>query len=77
VNPYDDDDDMGEDSEPGILNMDICILCSDQGRDNAIWYRYTLYSGWARAACNGYDSAKNYVCDYWCLPSKKTFHKSS
>jgi hypothetical protein len=62
----DDDDDDDGDTEPGILNKDVCILCDDQGRDNGLWYRCTLCSGWAHAACSGYDSAKNYVCDYCC-----------
>lgn len=53
----DNEDDNAEDA------TNTCLICSEFGRNNEIWYRCTLCGQWAHAECTGWDSPEGYVCD--------------
>lgn len=52
-NEDDDADDAGN----------TCLICSEFGRNNEMWYRCTSCGLWAHADCTGWDSPEGYVCD--------------
>jgi len=59
-------DDKCEDSELGILSMEIYMLCADQRENKKLSYGFTLYPVWAYAACRVCNFHKNYASDYYC-----------
>ena len=61
------DDNDDEDVE---FNADVCIVCNEFGRDGEMWFRCVTCGLWAHADCSGWDTAKNYMCDY-CLRKEK------
>ncbi|GBP87704.1 hypothetical protein EVAR_61929_1 [Eumeta japonica] len=56
----DKDDDLENINETGTST---CLICTEFGRNNDIWYRCTVCGLWAHADCTGWDSAEGYVCD--------------
>ncbi|KAF2885951.1 hypothetical protein ILUMI_20222 [Ignelater luminosus] len=52
-NEDDDADDAGN----------ICMICSEFGRNNEMWYRCTSCGLWVHEDCTGWDSPEGYVCD--------------
>ncbi|KAJ4430341.1 hypothetical protein ANN_22557 [Periplaneta americana] len=62
------DDDENDDADPIQAGDDanLCITCNDFGKNNELWYRCTQCSKWVHSECSGYDTPKNYVCDF-CL----------
>ncbi|CAH2106656.1 unnamed protein product [Euphydryas editha] len=45
-------------------DANMCIICCETGKSNEMWYRCRSCGEWAHAQCSGYNSAKDYVCDF-------------
>lgn len=60
------DDELDEVDPTPTHEDDICLICGEFGRDNEVWYRCTLCSKWAHAACSGKEKGKVNLCDYCC-----------
>ncbi|XP_054259528.1 uncharacterized protein LOC128984251 [Macrosteles quadrilineatus] len=63
----DQDDDIIDLVDPNIVEkttLDICSICGDIGKDNELWYRCVMCSSWSHSECTGWDSAKDYICDF-------------
>ena len=45
-------------------SSDVCLLCGEFGRDNELWYRCVMCSGWIHSECSGAETAKNFKCDF-------------
>lgn len=59
-----------EDDEEVELNADVCIVCNEFGRDGEMWFKCVTCGLWVHADCSGWDTAKNYKCEY-CLRKEK------
>lgn len=68
-------DDEMDDLEPMVLDVpgstrattdssDVCLLCGEFGRNNELWFRCILCSGWVHAECSAAERAENFVCDF-------------
>lgn len=56
--------DVRNDRDTDIEDLEKCVICTDYGRNNELWYRCILCGLWAHAECTGYDSPEGYVCDF-------------
>lgn len=45
------------------INVDVCLVCGEFGKDGEIWFRCVICSGWSHEDCSGWDSPENYKCD--------------
>ncbi|KAF2880299.1 hypothetical protein ILUMI_25876 [Ignelater luminosus] len=45
---------------------EVCPVCNGFGRDNELWFRCVLCSGWTHTDCSGQDTSNNSMCDF-CL----------
>lgn len=41
---------------------ELCIVCSEFGKDKELWYRCVNCGKWTHALCTIYDSAENFNC---------------
>lgn len=44
----------------------ICLLCGEFGKNNELWYRCILCSGWVHSECSAAETADDFLCDF-CL----------
>ena len=61
------DVDMTDIVDPNAVektSADLCSACNDVGKDGELWYRCVYCSSWSHAACTGWDSPENYICDF-------------
>lgn len=56
-NDHSSEDPMSEDDN------DTCLICGEYGKTET-WYKCGMCSKWAHKACSGFDSPKNYICDF-------------
>lgn len=42
----------------------VCLLCSEFGKNNEMWYRCVQCGAWAHAACTDAETAEDYICDF-------------
>lgn len=67
--------DLVDDDEMDDLTLDVnqgekndtnnkCLFCGEFGKDNELWYRCVLCSGWVHSDCSAVDTPENFVCDY-------------
>jgi hypothetical protein len=62
------DDDSSDDADP--LDTIACLVCGEFGMDNELWYRYVHCSRWTHSECSGWDTPKNYKCDFCFLKNE-------
>lgn len=63
----DSDIDINDIVDPNAVektSSDLCSVCGDVGKDRELWYRCVSCSSWSHAECTGWDSPKNYICDF-------------
>jgi hypothetical protein len=56
------DDDSSDDVDP--LDTNARLVCGEFVVDNELWYRCVQCSQWAHSECSGWDTPKNYKCDF-------------
>lgn len=58
------DDDEFADLDPiSTYGSDVCLVCSEFGRDGEVWFRCVICSNWSHEECSGWDTPVNYTCD--------------
>lgn len=66
----DSDDELFPQDVSGLPELnntnDVCLFCGEFGRNNELWYRCVICSGWVHSECSAAESAHNFKCDY-CL----------
>jgi hypothetical protein len=61
------DDDELYDFEPGLAphmfndSDETCMFCGEFGRDEELWFRCGLCSGWVYAECSASETLHNFV----------------
>ncbi|CAG5044344.1 unnamed protein product [Parnassius apollo] len=59
-------DDLCQDDELDDADGEgnVCLICNEFGKNNEVWYRCTSCGLRAHADCTGWESTKDYICDY-------------
>ncbi|KAG8251197.1 hypothetical protein J6590_084883 [Homalodisca vitripennis] len=42
----------------------VCCLCGEFGKNNELWYRCIICSGWVHSECSGAETATDFICDF-------------
>jgi polyhydroxyalkanoate synthesis regulator phasin len=56
------DDVSSDDVDP--LDTNARLVCGESGMDNELWFRRVQCSQWTHSECSGWDTPKNYKCDF-------------
>ncbi|XP_065658907.1 uncharacterized protein LOC136083435 [Hydra vulgaris] len=59
-----DDDELDYGNDLFSKDTEMCLVCGEYGKKTKLWYRCVYCGKWAHADCSGYDSPKNYICDF-------------